>query len=151
MRLVSVQWSVCRDRCPHHMSVALSVLIPPSQPLSKGKNENQARRDLRWHTGSKTDLINCETHRDVMQLWGRGDYCLPMMLIINLITLHVERDRGRSRNIKMQMLDQCVSEAAFRGKGSQLPLLKPRRASLCHLGLTSHSPAPCHNLFADPK
>lgn len=30
-----------------------------------------------------------------MQLWGNGDYCFPLVLIINLITFrHVERWKG---------------------------------------------------------
>lgn len=25
--------------------------------------------------GQESDLINCETHRGVLQLWGHADYC----------------------------------------------------------------------------
>ncbi len=49
------------------------------------------------HTGSTTDLINGEARRSAMLLWGHADYCLPMMLIINLIKLHFERERERER------------------------------------------------------
>ena len=95
-----------------------------------------------------------------MQLWGHCDYCLPMMLIINLITLHVERERAReeeeeeeeeeggSRQTNLDA-DRCVSEAASDRRraervaaqplGAHVSLRVSLRASPCHPGPTSHS------------
>lgn len=147
-------WSVCRDRCPHHMSVALALLILARRPLSKGKKWKSVWKRLRWHTGSTTDLINCETHWGVMQLWGCGDYCLPVMLIINLIKLQVEEEREMSQHTHLDA-NHCVSETAFGRREKRVAVHPSERhitcAHSCHLGLTSHSPEPCHNLFADPK
>lgn len=126
---------------------------PGTQTFIQRQKWKSVWKRLWWHTGSATDLINCETYRGVMQLWGRGDYCLPMMLIINLITLHMEKRWGEMSHLDA---DRCVSESAFGsrekgGRSSALQSACPPRASRCHLGLTSHSSLPCQNLFAEPK